>query len=112
MELLGAFFPFILMIGIMYFVLIRPQQKAQRKTQDMLDSLAVGDSIITISGLHGVVDEISEGSKTVVLDCEGIYLTFERRAVSRIVTKGTETVSAQPEDLGTNVPETAENDEE
>lgn len=112
MELLGAFFPFILMIGIMYFVLIRPQQKAQRKTQDMLDSLAVGDSIITISGLHGVVDEISEDRKTVVLDCEGIYLTFERRAVSRVVTKGTETVSAQPEDLGTNVPETAENDEE
>lgn len=117
MELLGAFFPFIIMLAIMYFLLIRPQQKQQKKTQEMLDSITTGDSVITIGGLHGVVDEVSADKKNVVLDCEGIYLTFERRAIARVVSKGgggTETVStqAETEDLGTNDPEPEENVEE
>lgn len=104
MEFLGALVPFIIMFGIMYFLLIRPQKKQQEKVKDMLDSLAVGDSITTIGGLHGIIDEIHDEAKTVVLDCEGIYLTFERRAVSRITSKGTDGLAAEPEDLGTNQP--------
>lgn len=75
------------MFGIMYFLLIRPQKKQQEKVQNMLDNLQVGDSIITIGGLHGIIDEINTENNTIVLDCEGIYLTFERRAVSRITSK-------------------------
>ena len=41
---------------------------------------------------------------------KGIYLTFERRAIARIVTKGTETVTANAEDLGTNEPESIDED--
>lgn len=97
----------------MYFVLVRPQQKQQKKTQAMLDSIAPGDSVITIGGLHGVVDEISTDKKNVVLDCEGIYLTFERRAIARVSSKGAaDTVAAQTEDLGTNTPDPVENIEE
>ncbi len=108
MELLSPLLMFGIMFGIMYFLLIRPQKKQQEKVQNMLDSLAVGDSIVTIGGLHGIIDEINEEAKTVVLDCEGIYLTFERRAVSRITAKGsTETVAVEAEDLGTNEPGTA-----
>lgn len=85
--------PFGIMIGMMYFLLIRPQKQQQEKVQSMLDSLEVGDSIVTIGGMHGVIDEIDTGLGTVVLDCEGIYLTFERRSIARVVTKGTEVVS-------------------
>lgn len=108
MDLVGVIVPFAVMFGIMYFLLIRPQKKQQEKVQDMLESLSVGDSIITIGGLHGIIDEINDTAKTVVLDCEGIYLTFERRAVSRITSKGTDSVAADVEDLGTNQPETEE----
>lgn len=89
----------------MYFLLIRPQKKQQEQVKNMLDSLAEGDSIVTIGGLHGVVDEVNDTTKTVVLDCEGIYLTFDRRAVARIVSKGTDAVVADAEDLGTNEPD-------
>lgn len=105
MELIGAMLPFIVIMGLMYVLMIRPQQKKAKETQNMLSSLKKGDSIVTIGGLHGVVDEVVETNNTVVIDCEGIYLTFERRAISRIVTKGDTVTAATTEELGTNTPE-------
>lgn len=110
MDILFGFLPFIAMFAVMYFLLIRPQKKQQEQVKNMLDSLAEGDSVVTIGGLHGIVDEVNAANNTVVLDCEGIYLTFERRAIARIVTKGTETVTANAEDLGTNEPESMDED--
>ena len=112
MELIGAFLPFIAMFGIMYFLLIRPQKKQQAQVKDMLDSLGEGDSIVTIGGLHGIVNEVNSTTKTVVLDCEGIYLTFDRRAIARIVSKATDVVVADVEDLGTNEPTAIDEDSE
>lgn len=82
-----------LLFGVMYFILIRPQKKQQKKTQDMLSQIKPGDSVVTIGGLHGVVDEIDTQKNTVTLDCEGIFLTFEKRAISRVLT--TSAVSTQ-----------------
>lgn len=96
---------FAITFGAMYFLLIRPQKKQQEQVQSMLDSLEVGDSVVTIGGLHGVVDEINDTNKTIVLDCEGIYLTFERRAIARVASKA-DAVTVQAEDLGTNEPDT------
>lgn len=109
MELISTLIMFGAMFGIMYFVLIRPQKKQQEKVQDMLSNLKVGDSIVTIGGLHGIIDEINDAAKTVVLDCEGIYLTFERRAIARVVAKAADaTTTAEAEDLGTNDPDVDE----
>lgn len=114
LGLFEALIPFIIMIAVMYFLLIRPQKKQQDETQKMLDNLQPGESVITIGGLHGVIDEIDEQAGTVVLDCEGIYLVVERRAIARVappVVKTTTDVSANAEDLGTNTP-VSENDDE
>ena len=83
-------------------------KKQQKKVQEMLDNLGLGDSVVTIGGMHGIIDEIDEENKTIVLDCEGIYLTFERSSVSRITQKASDTVAADAEDLGTNEPDTDE----
>ena len=72
------------LFGVMYFILIRPQKKQAQKTQDMLSQIKSGDKVVTIGGLHGIVGEINSADNTVVLDCEGIFLTFEKRAISRI----------------------------
>ena len=72
------------LFGVMYFILIRPQKKQAQKTQDMLSQIKSGDKVVTIGGLHGIVEEINSADNTVVLDCEGIFLTFEKRAISRI----------------------------
>jgi preprotein translocase subunit YajC len=56
--------PIILMIGIMWFFLIRPQQKKQKEHREMLSSLKKGDRIITSGGLYGRITGLSEAFLT------------------------------------------------
>jgi preprotein translocase subunit YajC len=51
----SVFVPLLLMFGVFYFLLIRPQQKKTRQHQDMLKSLKVGDRVVTTGGLHGTI---------------------------------------------------------
>jgi preprotein translocase subunit YajC len=53
-------FPILLMFGIFYFVLIRPQVKRQRETQAMLSKLGKGDEVITRGGIIGKITGISD----------------------------------------------------
>ena len=66
---------FIILIAFTYFGMIRPQ---------MMDKLKKGDEVILVDGLHGKVDKINS-DKTIVVDADGIYLTFERMAVRRVI---------------------------
>lgn len=84
MELLISLLPFAAMLGIMWLIMIRPQQKQAKMRQQMLDQMQPGNHVITIGGLHGVIDEIRPSDQTVVLDCEGIYLTFNRSAIASV----------------------------
>ena len=77
MDLLVSVLPFVLIMGVMYFFMIRPQQRQAQEKQQMLQALKKGDAIVTIGGLHGVVEEVDLANRLVVLDCEGIYLTYE-----------------------------------
>lgn len=79
---ISTIFMFVVMFAAMYFLMIRPQQKRIKEAQEMLNSLTKGTAVVTVGGLHGIIEEINE--TTVVLDCEGVYLTFERRAISRV----------------------------
>jgi preprotein translocase subunit YajC len=56
--------PFIALIAIMYFLLIRPQQKKAKEHRSMLDALKKGDKIISSGGLHGVITGISDDAIT------------------------------------------------
>ncbi|HBY89131.1 preprotein translocase subunit YajC [Ruoffia sp. FAM 24228] len=96
MEFILSFMPFIVLFAVMYFMLIRPQKKQAQKKQEMLNDMKPGDAVVTIGGLHGVVDEVSQSSQTVVLDCEGVYLTFTLGAIAT-VTQGGNIVNRQNE---------------
>ena len=96
MEFILSFMPFIVLFAVMYFMLIRPQKKQAQKKQEMLTDMKPGDAVVTIGGLHGVVDEVSQSSQTVVLDCEGVYLTFTLGAIAT-VTQGGNIVNRQDE---------------
>lgn len=84
MDLLVSVLPFVLIMGVMYFFMIRPQQRQAQEKQQMLQALKKGDAIVTIGGLHGIVEEVDLANRLVVLDCEGIYLTYELSAVATI----------------------------
>ncbi len=72
--------PFLLMFVVIYFFMIRPQQKRAKQEKAFESNLKVGDKIITKSGLHGKVSELSEG--TVVVETMAGKLKMERSAIS------------------------------
>ncbi len=84
MEQFGPFIPLILLFGIFYFLLIRPQQKQQKKRQEMIKSLQKGDRVVTIGGIHGVIKEIDENIISLRV-ADNLNLKFARAAVDRVV---------------------------
>ncbi len=57
---LVSFMPLILIFGIFYFLLIRPQQKKQQKHKEMLGNLKRGDKIVTTGGVYGTIEGLTE----------------------------------------------------
>ena len=57
---LVSFMPLIIIFGIFYFLLIRPQQKKQQKHRDMLGNLKRGDKIITTGGIYGTIEGLTD----------------------------------------------------
>jgi preprotein translocase subunit YajC len=80
MEQLTQFAPFILMFVVIYFFMIRPQQKKAKQEKEFESALKVGDKIITKSGLHGKVSELAD--TTVVIETMSGKLKMERSAIS------------------------------
>lgn len=76
---------FVVLAVVMYFGMIRPQKKQQQKRMQMMDQLKKGDRVILVDGLHGKIDSINDEDKTVVIDADGIYLTFSRLAVRQVL---------------------------
>lgn len=76
--------PFVLIIAVFYFFMIRPQQKKQKEREKVLDALKKGDRVVTIGGLHGTVVEINAEKKTVLIDAGGVKLRFDRSAISTV----------------------------
>ena len=80
MEQVTQFAPFILMFVVIYFFMIRPQQKKVKQEKEFESTLKVGDKIITKSGLHGKVSELAD--TTVVIETMSGKLKMERSAIS------------------------------
>ena len=71
------------MFIVMYFFMIRPQQKKQSDQKKMLENLKDGDEVVTIGGMHGKV--VSKDENTVTLSAGGgARLTFDRASIARM----------------------------
>jgi preprotein translocase subunit YajC len=68
------------MIGVFYFLMIRPQQKRAKAEKEFENQLKSGDKIITKSGIHGKISEIAE--KTIVIETMSGKLKMERSSIS------------------------------
>lgn len=84
----------VVFLVLMYFIMVRPQQKQQKKHREMMSQLKKGDHVVTVGRLHGVIDEINDTDKTATLDCDGIFLTFDLRAISAVSAQGPQAVAA------------------
>jgi preprotein translocase subunit YajC len=70
------------MFGVMYFFMIRPQQKKQKEQQKMVEELKAGDEVITAGGMHGKV-LTNDGDTITIAAGGGARLTFEKSSISR-----------------------------
>ena len=84
MEQITQFAPFLFMFVVIYFFMIRPQQKKAKQEKEFEADLKVGDKIITKSGMHGKIAEIAE--TTVVIETMAGKLKMERSAISMEMT--------------------------
>ncbi|MDR2224213.1 MAG: preprotein translocase subunit YajC [Flavobacteriaceae bacterium] len=80
MEGLQQFLPIILMFVVIYFLMIRPQQKKMKQEKEYETNIKVGDRIVTKSGIHGRINELNE--TTVVIETMAGKLLMERSAIS------------------------------
>jgi preprotein translocase subunit YajC len=83
----AAFVPLILMVGIFYFLLIRPQQKKQKDHRQMLSNLQKGDVVITQGGLQGKITGITDTVATLEI-AEKVRVKIQRGYIAALVSKG------------------------
>ncbi len=82
MEFISQLLPFIFLIAIMYFIIIRPQQQQAKRHQAMVDALAKGDKIVTTGGLIGEVKKVEEQFFIVALNND-VTVKLVKDAVAR-----------------------------
>lgn len=83
LSYLTTFLPFILMFAVLYFLLIRPQQKRAKTRSSMLNQLKKGDKVTTIGGMHGTIVEITDDIIVLRVN-DATKLTFDRSAINAV----------------------------
>jgi preprotein translocase subunit YajC len=87
----------VLLVGIFYFMLIRPQKRRVEQHRALMDSLQIGDEVITIGGIHGTIRAFRDEEVEVEV-APGTNLRLLRSAVARRVTEDVEEPTETPEE--------------
>jgi len=85
--LMSTLIMFALIIGIFYFLILRPQQKRQKEREKLLESVKKGDKVITTGGLHGTIAGVEEKALLIQV-ADNVKMKFDRSAVTTIVKEG------------------------
>lgn len=75
--------PLAIIFAIFYFLMIRPQQKQQRKHREMVSAMRKGDKVITRGGMHGVIHSIADNLVTIEV-AENVRVKFNRDAIAAV----------------------------
>lgn len=82
-----SFIPLILIFGIMYFLLIRPQQKKLKNHQAMVEAVRRGDQVITQGGIVGKVSKVKEDGEVEVEIADGVKVRVIKSTLASVVSK-------------------------
>ncbi|AMD85583.1 preprotein translocase subunit YajC [Capnocytophaga haemolytica] len=85
MQTLNQLAPFILMFAVLYLMMIRPQMKRQKQEKTFINEMKKGDKVITKSGMHGRIVELTDDS--CVIETLAGKIKFERSAISMEMSK-------------------------
>ena len=81
-DLMSMILPLVLMIGVFYFMLIRPENKRKKEAEEMRSSLKVGDEITTIGGITGVVVDVKNEKFVIETGLDQVRIEFAKWALS------------------------------
>lgn len=96
---LMSLLPIAAIIAIFYFLIMRPQRKQQKETQRMLSALKKGDKVVTIGGIHGVVQSVRDAAVVVKVD-ENTKIEFTRSAIATVEAAKAKDEGEKPESSG------------
>ena len=85
---LTSFLPLVLMFVVMYFLMIRPQQKKAKEQKAMMDALAKGDEVLTAGGILAKVAKVGDVYVTVEV-AAGTEIVIQKSAITMLLPKGT-----------------------
>ena len=80
----GTVIMIVVMFAAFYFFAIRPQKKQEKETQEMRNSLSIGDEIVTIGGIVGIITNITDETITIISSRDRTRIQFLKSAVSRV----------------------------
>jgi preprotein translocase subunit YajC len=83
---IGLFLPIILMVGIMYLLMIRPQQTRQKKWQAMLEQLKAGDKIVTSGGIKGAIMSLKDDGVILRVPPDNLKMEVTRASIVTVIT--------------------------
>jgi preprotein translocase subunit YajC len=86
LGLLGGALPIILMFGVLYFILFMPQQRRQKKWQNMLNELKAGDKVVTSGGLKGTVIALRDDSLHLRVPPDNLKIEVTRSSIVSVTT--------------------------
>ena len=84
---LASMLPFLAMILVLYFFMIRPQMTRQKKEKAFQSEIKKGARVVTSSGIHGKIADIHEADNTVTIETAAGKIKFERSAISMELSK-------------------------
>lgn len=92
-----SFLPMLFFIGVIYFLLIRPQQKRAKQHQALIASIKKGDKVVTNSGIIGTIAKVLNEQEVLVEIADKVFVKFLKSTISTVVNP-TEAVTAQPKE--------------
>jgi preprotein translocase subunit YajC len=96
-NLVQLAWPFILMAVIFYLLIYRPQKRDQKKRMELLESLKVGNRIVTIGGIYGEITKVMDDRVRIKV-AEGVEIRIRKSAVGSVLTTTFEKANAKAED--------------
>ncbi|MEM7643806.1 MAG: preprotein translocase subunit YajC [Pseudomonadota bacterium] len=83
----GSFIPLILIFAIMYFLLIRPQQKKVKEHRAMVEALRRGDQVVTQGGVIGKVSKVKDDNEVEVEIADGVKIRVVKSTIAQVLSK-------------------------
>ena len=80
----GMVIPMIAIFAIMYFLIIRPQNRRQKELAARVSSLKTGDKVVTNGGIHGIVSNVKEGTTLILKIADNVKIEVDKAAIATV----------------------------